>query len=430
MMLHVTRSRPTELYRNITACRSCGRPDIIDCVRFEPQYLSTTFVQSNEGHPLADAKVPITLVLCENCHILQIKESVDRDSLYDDYSYRISANPTKTSVLKELVTDVTGRMELNRGDIVLDIGANDGTLLSYYPDNLRRIGVEAAENISWGHLHRSIAIINGTFSAANVRPVLGETQCNIITTVATLSGVNDIHDFAQNVKTLLAKDGVWCIQVNYLPQVLDTLAFHEICHEHLYYFTLMTLNSVLEDSGLSIFDVSQNKASGGSIRVFATHSEQSPEKTEAFHSLWEAEAAQGLDAPKTYDAFYKRLLKLKTKIKSFIRQEHEAAYTIAGLGASSKANVMLQFFDIDKHVLPYISERDPDKVSMRTLGTDIELVSEKRARQLKPDVMMALPWHLKSELVRREKRYLENGGRLLFPMPYPHIVTKHGESPL
>ena len=89
---------------------------------------------------------------------------------------------------------------------------------------------------------------------------------------------------------------------------------------------------------------------------------------------------------------------------------------------------MLQFFDIDKHVLPYISERNPDKVSLRTLGTDIELVSEHRARQLKPDVMMVLPWHLKSELMRREKRYLENGGKLLFPMPYPHIVTRCGET--
>lgn len=429
-MMYVTRSKPNELYKNITACRICGDTDLAECVKFGPQYLSATFVHTNEGHPLADAKVPLTLVLCEACHTLQLKESVDRKSLYDDYSYRISANPTKRTVLRELVADVTSRVEFERGDAVLDIGANDGTLLSYYPDTLRRIGVETAENISWGHLHRSIAIINGAFKSEDVRPVLGKAQCKIVTSVAMLTGVPDIQAFASSVKDLLAENGVWCIQVSYFPRLLETLAFHEVCHEHLYYFSLGTLNNVLEENGLSIFDVSLNDASGGSIRAFATHSENAPKKTQAFRDLRKTEAAQSLDELETYIAFRERLQKLKTTIKSFIRQEHEAAYTIAGLGASSKANVMLQFFDIDNHVLPYISERNPEKVSLRTLGTDIELVSERRARQLKPDVMMVLPWHLKSDVVRREKRYLESGGKLLFPMPYPHIVTKSGEIPI
>ncbi|MDA0770710.1 MAG: hypothetical protein BZY79_05485 [SAR202 cluster bacterium Casp-Chloro-G4] len=427
-MMYVTRSRPQELYRNIVACRICGDTNLAEGISLGPQFLSTTFVQTNEGHPLSDAKVPLTLLLCDGCHTLQLKESVDRTSLYDDYSYRISANPAKRTVLKELVADVTGRVEIGKGDAVLDIGANDGTLLSYYPTKVRQIGVEPAENISWSHLDRSIAIINGTFSESAIRPVLGQGQVKIITSVAMLSEVNDLHAFAKDVKALLAKDGVWCIQVSYLPQLLDTLTFHEFCHDHLYYFSLMTLNSLLEENGLSIFDVSLNKTSGGSIRAFASHRESVPEKTEAFHNLLQSEATLGLDEPETYAAFHQRLLKLKTTIKSFIRQEHEAGYTIGGLGASSKANVMLQFFDIDKHVLPYISERNPDKVSLRTLGTDIELVSEHRARQLKPDVMMVLPWHLKSELMRREKRYLENGGKLLFPMPYPHIVTRCGET--
>ena len=427
-VMYVTRRKPKELYRNITACRICGDTNLADCVSFGRQFLSTTFVDTNEGHPLSDAKVPLSLVLCAGCHTLQLKESVDRTSLYGDYSYRNSANPTKRMVLKEIVADVIGRVEITKGDAVLDIGANDGTLLSYYPNNVRRIGVEPASNISWADLDRSIAIINGAFSADNVKPVMGQSQCKIITTVTMLSGVQDLHTFARDVKSLLADDGVWCIQVSYLPQLLDTLTFHEVCHEHLYYFSLGTLKSLLEKNGLSIFDVSTNTASGGSIRAFATHSEKARKKTAAYDDMLKAEAKLALDEAKTYAAFHKRLLKLKATIKSFIRQEHEAGYTIAGLGASSKANVMLQFFDIDKHVLPYISERNPDKVSLRTLGTDIELVSERRARHLNPDVMMVLPWHLKSELIRREKRYLENGGKLMFPMPYPHLVTKCGET--
>ena len=142
------------------------------------------------------------------------------------------------------------------------------------------------------------------------------------------------------------------------------------------------------------------------------------------------EESLGLREGETYDGFYRRVLDMKETINAFIRAENEKGEMVVGLGASTKGNVLLQFFGIDSGSLPYISERNPEKVSLRTLGTDIELVSELRAREMNPSAMLVLIWFFKDELIKREREYLDNGGKLLFPMPYCHVVTKDGEERL
>ena len=427
-MISVTRSRPQNLYETITACRICGSNSLTVCMRFGKQFLAGSFVSTNEGHPLAEVKVPLSLVLCRSCGMLQLKETVDRTTLVHEYFYRSATNPMMRSALKDVRNDVTSRVDLKRNDVVLDIGANDGTLLSLYPDTYRRIGVEPAENISWNHLNRSIAIINGFFTEDNLRPVVRDNKCKIITSIAMMDIVPDLNAFTKDVKSLLADDGVWCIQLNYLPSLLETMSFYDVCHEHLYYFSLATLNNLLLRNGLSIFDVSTNDVNGGSLRVFATHSEYPREITTAFHEQMRTEESLGLLSIKTYKDFYKRILKLKKTTNAFIQAENSNGNMVIGLGASTKGNVLLQFFGIDSRTLPYISERDPEKVTLRTLGTDIELVSETQARKMKPSAMLVLMWFFKEELIKRERRYLAGGGKLLFPMPYCHVVTKDGET--
>ncbi|MCH8827172.1 MAG: methyltransferase domain-containing protein [Chloroflexi bacterium] len=429
-MTSATRSKPSDLYENIKACRICGSEALAECMSFGEQFLASAFVKTNVGHPLADAKVPLSLVLCGQCGMLQLKETVDRGALFDDYFYRSATNPMMRDALKDLIDDVTSRVDLNNDDVILDIGANDGTMLSFYPDTYRRVGVEPAGNISWDGLDGSINIVNDFFNEGNVRSVIGDAQCKIITSIAMMYSVPDLNAFAQDVKSLLADDGVWCIQLSYLPRLLETMSFYDVCHEHLYYFSLTTLNFLLERNGLSIFDVATNDVNGGSLRVFVTDSAHPREKTEAFHRQMQQEESLGLRDGETYDRFYRRVLDMKETINAFIRAENEKGEMVVGLGASTKGNVLLQFFGIDSASLPYISERNPEKVSLRTLGTDIELVSELRAREMNPSAMLVLIWFFKDELIKREREYLDNGGKLLFPMPYCHVVTKDGEERL
>jgi hypothetical protein len=243
-------------------------------------------------------------------------------------------------------------------------------------------------------------------------------------------GVEDLNAFSSEVKSLLAPDGVWCIQLSYLPTIIKNMSFYDVCHEHLYYFSLSTLNSLMERNGLSIYDASLNDVNGGSLRVFVTHREKQKAKTPDYYRIFEEEQRLELAGASPYRKFFDQVHDLKAKINGYLRNEAEKGNLVVGLGASTKGNVLLQFFEVDKGLMPYISERNPEKVSLKTLGTDIELVSEERARELNPSCMLVLIWFFKDEIIKREKQYLEQGGKLLFPMPYCHLVTKDGETAL
>jgi hypothetical protein len=399
-------------------------------MNFGEQYLASNFVKSNEDHPLSKVKVPLTVGLCEHCGLLQLGESVNRDLLFRDYFYRSGTNPMMRAALKDVVEDVTRNIDLREGDYILDIGCNDCTMLSLFSDRYRRIGIDPAQNVNRSNLDESITVVSDFFSKKAVMEMTGDSPCRVVTSIAMLYGVEDLNAFASEVESILAPDGVWCIQLSYLPEIINNLSFYDVCHEHLYYFSLHTLNELMERNGLAIFDASVNDVNGGSLRVFATRRENPRKKTEGYHRVLGAEEKMRLSDKKTYEDFFEQVCELKKVITNYIRCETERGAQIIGLGASTKGNVLLQFFDIDRQHLPYISERNPEKVALRTLGTDIEIISEEKARELNPDAMLVLIWFFKDEVIRREREYLDRGGKLLFPMPYCHIVTGEGEQRL
>jgi len=426
----------TKVHKNIQHCRVCGSADLTEVVSIEEQYLSPTFVETNENNPLADIRVPQTLVLCDRsnntnaCGLLQLKETVEPDYLYREYFYRSSVSDTMRKDLKNVVDDVVERVHLEDNDIVVDIGANDCTMIGYFPSDLTRIGVEPAQNISWEGVAPSIKIVNNYFSQDVLSGVLEDKKVKIFTSCAMFYDLDDPNSFVSDVKSLLHEEGVWCIQLSYLPLMLKNINFYDICNEHLEYYSLHTLNYLMKQNGLEIFDAAENDVNGGSIRVMITHLDRKIEKTDSFKELIDIEKTMNLFDKKTYTDFHEEILSLKNKIKNTIGVEIKNGNTVLGLGASTKGNMLLQLFGIGKETIPYISERNPEKVGLKTLGTDIELISEERARELNPSYMLVLPWYFKSEIVAREKEYILNGGKLLFPMPYPHVVHKDGETKL
>jgi hypothetical protein len=420
-------------FTNIQRCRICGCSDLIEVIKIEEQHLSPTFVTSNENNKLADLKVTQTLLLCDkskdenNCGLLQLKETVKPDLLYKQYFYRSAVSDTMRKDLYDVVKDVTPRVDLNDGDVVVDIGANDCTMLSYFNSNLRRIGVEPAENINWDHVDDSITIVNDYFSFDALDPTIGEDKVKIFTSCAMFYDLDDPNSFVADIKNCLASDGVWCIQLSYLPLMLENINFYDICNEHLEYYSLHVLNNLMNRNGLKIVDASTNHVNGGSARVFIRHAEYDQPESENLLQLYSDEIDLDLYNPQTYIDFYDKIKDLRDRIKNSMLSELEKGEFVIGLGASTKGNMLLQLFGIDKEMLPYISERNPDKVGLKTLGTDIELISEEHARSLNPSCMLVLPWYFKDEIVEREKEYISSGGKLLFPMPYPHLVTKDGE---
>ena len=239
--------------------------------------------------------------------------------------------------------------------------------------------------------------------------------------------LDDPNSFVADAASLLAPDGIWCIQLSYVLSMLENMNFYDICHEHLEYYSLAVLNHLMERNGLTIFDAETNAVNGGSVRVFITHKARGLKKSKNLLKLMARERRFDLYNPATYIAFDKKIRSLATTIRSYLINEKKAKKTVIGLGASTKGNVLLQLFGIDKMILPYISEINPAKINLRTLGTDIKLISDETANKLNPSTKLVLPWYFKNEIVKREKPYLAQGGKLLFPMPYPHLVGKNGE---
>ncbi len=420
-------------YKEIDKCRICNSESLTEVIKISAQYLSPTFVESNEENELSKIKVPLTVVLCDknknpdSCGLVQLKETVDPGLLYTNYFYRTSVNDTMKRDLQGLVTDLQQRVKLVDKDVVVDIGANDCTMLTYFPESTIRIGVEPAKNINWSNLDKSIKVVNDYFSKTALTPALNSKKVKAFTSCAMFYDLDDPGSFVKDIKSLLAPDGVWCIQLSYIVLMLKNLNFYDICHEHLEYYSLRTLSALMEKHGLKIFDASTNEVNGGSLRVFITHKENNLPVSENMEKLLQTEDEMRLYDVKTYTDFYEKIESLGKKVRRHIVEEINKGNPVLGLGASTKGNVLLQFFGIDKNILPYISEKNPMKVGLKTLGSDITLISEEHARNLKPSLMLVLPWYFKKEIVEREQEYIQNGGKLLFPMPYPHLVTSKEE---
>lgn len=404
-------------YKNITQCRVCNSKKLTAVVKIKPQFIASTFVKSNKNNPKAKIKIPMTLMLCRKCGLAQLKETVMPDLLYENYFYRSNVSNTMNRDLRDVVANVCSKVTLKHGDSVLDIGCNDGLMLTMFPKMLKRVGIDPAKNIDWSHLDKSIKIINDYFPSIQLK----KNTFKIITTTAMFYDLDDPNTAVKQIKQLLTTDGVLCIQVSYLYDTIRDMNFYDICHEHLEYYSLKTLSYLLERNGMEVFDASTNFVNGGSLRIMAAPKEAKRQKTANLEYLLLKEKVLQLESPQTYDTFSKLIETNTKRVKKYIENQKGL---VIGLGASTKGNVMLQLCGIDKKMLPFISERNPFKVGLRTLGTDILLISEEKARRLQPDCMFVIPWNFKSEIVEREKEYLLKGGKLLFIMPYPYVIDK------
>lgn len=407
-------------YSLITVCRVCGSKKLTPVVRIKPQYIASTFVKTNKDNPKSKIKIPMTAVLCATCGLAQLKETVEPDLLYSQYFYRSHVTRTMSRDLKTVVDDALSRVKVKSGDAVLDIGCNDGTMISMFPDSLKRVGIDPAKNIDWAHLDKSIAIVNDYFPC----DALKKWKFTVITSTAMFYDLNDPNKAVLDIKEILADDGVLCIQVSYLYDTIRDMNFYDFCHEHLEYYSLKSIMYLMKRNGMSIFDASTNAVNGGSLRILVAKIEAKRPVSQNIQYLLLRERVLHLEDPNTYNVFEKLISYNTTRVREYILKQKGL---VIGLGASTKGNVLLQMCGITKRMLPYISERNPEKVGLKTLGDDIELISEERARGLGPSCIFVIPWNFKAEIVDREREYLEKGGKFLFIMPYPYVLTKDGE---
>jgi NDP-4-keto-2,6-dideoxyhexose 3-C-methyltransferase len=407
--------------REISECRVCGNTQLSPILSLGNMYVSN-FVDSADEEKTS---APLELVLCsgENaCSLLQLKHTIPSHALYRNYWYRSGMNQSMMNALADIAQKAERMIDLKAKDIVLDIGCNDGTLLrSYSNKNSRTVGFEPAENLISYAEKGTTKIINDFFNAAAFEKEFPAEKARVITTIAMFYDLDDPNQFVADVKKCLHEEGVWVIQMMDLVSMIEKNAFDNICHEHLEYYSLYSLEKLLARHSLKVFDLEMNEVNGGSLRVYVKNQGSSVAGFEGaegrVNDLRDKERRMKLDVKEPHQAFADHVNAEKNKLVSFIKQEVGKGKSVYVYGASTKGNTLLQFYGLDEKLITAAAERNPDKWGKRTVGSNIPIISEEQARAQKPDYFLVLPWHFMKEFVQREKAFFEQGGKFIAPLP-------------
>jgi hypothetical protein len=393
------------------------------------QFVTNFVEEPNKDHQ----KGPLELVLCYvkdgGCGLLQLKHTLDHDILYRKYWYRSGISTTMVKALADIVSSAEKLVKLSSGDLVLDIGANDGTLLRQFkipelvtvgfePSNLWELGIEGTSKM-----------INGYFNYETFKREFGNKKAKLITSIAMFYDLEDPNTFVKDVKKCLDKDGLWIIQMNYLGLMLENKTFDNICHEHLEYYSLLSLQNLLDRHDMEPFDVELNDVNGGSFRVYIRHKGENtnsfPGAEERLRKLKAYEKKMGFDSNRPYDKFAKEIGKIKSDLMDFLNEEVKKGRKIFIYGASTRGLVVLQYFGIDKKLINAAVDKNPEKWGKHIVGTGIPIMSIEEYRKEKPDYLFVLPYHLIEEIKDQERGFLEKGGKMIVAIPKFRIITKH-----
>lgn len=413
-------------------CRSCGLDRLVFILSLGDQYVSN-FVNdaSFAGHPRGQ----LDLLLCQpksgGCGLVQLRHTVSPELMYRQYWYKSSVNESMRAALADVCRSAERMVSIDPGDLVLDIGCNDGTLLrSYRGDGLKLIGFEPARNLQQEAQLGTTKIINDFFHFAAFHKQFPHDKAKVITTIAMFYDLEDPNSFVSDILKCLAVDGVWIIQMSYLPSMLEQNAFDNICHEHLEYYSLLAIQNLLAAHGLRVIDVELNDVNGGSFRLYVTRQGEGPswpEGAKRVAALEEKELVMGVHNEATYEAFAKRVETLKSQLLKLIAGLTSSGKKIYVYGASTKGNTLLQYYGLDSTMIKGAAERNPDKWGKLTVGSSIPIMSEDQVRGDNPDFMLVLPWHFLEGFLSRERAYLKNGGKFIVPLPEVRVIGAHGD---
>ncbi|HMJ84936.1 MAG TPA: class I SAM-dependent methyltransferase [Vicinamibacterales bacterium] len=411
-------------------CRVCKSPALTKVIDLGDQYLQGSFMKPGRQLPPM-RRMPTSLVRCDPmrdekaCGLLQMEYTVPPEVLYSVYWYRSGTNKTMRDHLSGIAKEATtllGKQEAR----VLDIGCNDGTLLGAYPKAFKKFGIDPSDIAQ--EVPGDVKVIRDLFPSGELSTALAGEQCDIVTSIAMFYDLEDPIAFARAIKQLLAPDGIWCLEMSYMPTMLQMNSYDTICHEHLEYYSLAVIEYILRESGLRLVNVSLNGINGGSIRCYATHAANARYRRDEFtnniKSMRAEEFDLELDTDKPYRFFQERVNVHKEQLVLLLKKLKSEGKRVHIYGASTKGNTILQWCGIDSRLIEVAAERNPDKYGARTLGTDIPIVSEDDSRKAKPDYYLVLPWHFRDEFIEREKALLDAGVGMIFPLPTIDIVRK------
>ena len=402
----------------IKHCRSCRSKKLIKILSLGNQRLSD-FTKKQ----VKQKSFPLNIILCKKCNLVQLDYTTPAKYLYTErYGYKSGINQTMQDELKGIAKEALKKVKKTKNRIIaIDIGANDGTLLKNYPKSIYRVAVEPIKKLANEAKKNSDLVVNDFFSLEAINKKKKNLKADLITAISCFYDMEEPNKFVEDITKILKEDGIFVIQQNYLVEMLKQNAFDNIVHEHLEYYSLLSLNNLLEKHGLEVFDLELRNLNGGSFRTYIAFKGKR-KISKSVRKLERREKRLGLDKKRVYINFAKKIEKNKTKIVNFIKKENKKGKIIYLYGASTRGNTMLQYFGLNNKLIKFAVERNPEKWGKIITSVNIPIISEEEARKDKPDYMLILPWFFKKEFLKRESRYLQNGGHFIFPLPKFEVI--------
>jgi 2-polyprenyl-3-methyl-5-hydroxy-6-metoxy-1,4-benzoquinol methylase len=369
----------------------------------------------------AEPIYPLRTGFCHDCTLVQIDHTVPKESMFSDYPYVSGTTRTLVQHFKDTAERLVATYGLGPGHRVVDIGSNDGSFLAQYqPLGLTVLGVEAAANVARLAQDRGVETLVRFFNEETAKEILADHgPARLVTAAGVFFHLEELHSVVRGIHALIGDDGVFVVQAIYLGGMVENLAFDQIYHEHLCYYTLRSLEALFARHGLAVFDVRLVPIHGGTIEVHVARAGRRQEQS-SVAAMRAQEAARRLGLFETYQAFGRRVWALRDELLSVLRDFKAKGRTVYAFGAPAKGATLLNSFKIGPDLVAKAVEKNPMKVGMMIPGCRIPIVGEDVAP---PDAYLMLAWNFLDEFLERERPYLDRGGAFIVPVPAVRVIT-------
>ena len=404
----------------IKNCRNCKNTELFDLFSLGKISFTGRFPNTiRQNVP----KAYLNVLMCQKCKLVQLDRNFDLNYLYGkSYGYRTGINKTMTDHVKKIVRKCSALVKLKSKQYVLDIGSNDATLLNFYANDIIKVGVDPLVN-KYKKFYKKINYkISNFFKIKDIEKIKIKKKFKIISALSVFYDLRDPNKFIKEIKKILDDKGVFVLEHVDLYYIIKNNIFDTICHEHLVFYSTKIIIEMMKNNGLKVFNHEYNKINGGSSRYYICHSKTNFKVSKNIKKVLLRENLQGIGLKKTYKLFFTKILNEKIKLIKLIKKIKNEKQDIHGYGASTKGNVLLQFYNINNKVVNYIADRNPLKWNSFTPGTKIKIISESQSRKIKPHFYLVLPWHFKNEILIREKNIRKKGTKFIFPLPKVRVV--------
>jgi len=405
----------------VDICRICKSTKLTTFLQLGPMPIPNGFLKKNELDK-GEKFYPLDVAFCKNCGLSQLQHVVSPHLLFDNYLYIPSTAKTLVAQFKNISVEAINYCSAKKNDLAVDIGSNDGTLLKYFAQKeMRVLGIDPAINLAKKANAQGIKTLTSLFSKTLAQKIKSQyKKAKIITATNVLAHIDDLNDFFEGIKILLKDDGVFIAEFGYIFDILKKVEFDTIYHEHLSYFSLSPLVSLVKSHGLFISGAKRTDMHGGSLRVYITQKKKAISKST--QSILEFEKRHKLKSLETYLKYRKQVDKIRYLLVNLLWGLRLKNKRIVGYGASARGNVLLNYCRIGRETLSYIVDSIPYKQGRFTPGTHIPIYKESKLTEDKPDYVLILAWNFADEIIAKQRAYQDSGGKFILTTPKLQVI--------